>query len=156
MSATSSVHAFLEDARVPYSVVPHRAAYTAQGEAAAMHISPRDWAKVVVCFVDGDPIQAVVPAALTVNLESLLELAGGAMIRLAREDELGRLFPDCEPGAMPPFGPMYGQPVFVDVALAAAPDIAFSAGSHSEAICIRWSDFARSVKPIVGRFADRP
>ena len=155
MSTTPSVHGFLEDARVPYSVVPHKAAYTARDEAAAVHVPARDWAKVVICFVDGQPIQAVVPAALTVDLKSLLELTGGEHIRLAREDELGHLFPDCEPGAMPPLGPMYGQRVFVDVALALEPDIAFSAGSHTDAIRIRWSDFARSVKPIVGRFADR-
>ena len=156
MPAISSIHQFLNEARVPYTVVPHTPAYTAQGEAAALHVPGRDWAKVVICFVDGEPIQAVLPAPLAVNLNSLLDLAGGSEIRLAQEDELRRLFPECEPGAMPPFGPLYGQPVFVDVALAAEPELAFNAGTHTEAIRMRWADFAASIRPIVGKFAERP
>jgi Ala-tRNA(Pro) deacylase len=123
MPGTSSIHEFLREARVPYAIVPHRPAYTAQEEAAATHVPGRDWAKVVVCFIDGAPVQAVLPAPLAVNLERLLELARGGEIRLAREDELRRLYPDCEPGAMPAFGPLYEQPVFVDVALAEEPEI---------------------------------
>lgn len=152
----TSIHEFLREAHVAYSVEPHRPAYTAQEEAAAMHVPGRDWAKVVICFVDGEPIEAVVPAPLVVNLDRLLDLAGGSEIRLAREDDLQRLFPDCEPGAMPPFGPLYGQRVFVDVALAAEPEIVFNAGTHTEAIRMRWADFAASVRPIVGRFAESP
>ena len=156
MPAISSIHQFLNEARVPYTVVPHRPAYTAQEEAAALHVPGRDWAKVVICLVDGEPIQAVLPAPLVVNLDRLLELAGGDEIRLAQEEELRRLFPDCEPGAMPPFGRLYGQQVFVDVTLAAEPEIVFNAGTHTEAIRMRWADFAASTRPIVGRFAEPP
>lgn len=156
MSGIPAIHEFLHEARVAYIVLPHRPAYTAQEEAATMHVPGRDWAKVVSCFVDGEPIEAVVPAPLVVNLDRLLELAGGSEIRLAREDDLPRLFPDCEPGAIPPFGPLYGQRVFVDVALAAEPEIVFNAGTHTAAIRMRWADFAASVKPIVGRFAESP
>jgi len=141
---------------VGYTVLPHRPAYSAQAEAAAVHVPGRDWAKVVVCFVDGNPIEAVVPAPMIVNLDRLLEVAGGSVIRLAGEDELARLYPGCEPGAMPPFGPLYGQPVFVDVMLAREPVLAFNAGTHTDAIAMRWSDFAASVRPIVGRFAEPP
>ena len=154
MPPTSSIHEFLREAEVPYTVVPHRPAFTAQEEAAATHVPGRDWAKVVICFVDDEPIEAVLPAPLTVNLARLLDLAGGRQIRLAEEHELRRLFPDCEPGAMPPFGPLYGQSVFVDVTLAAEPEIVFNAGTHTEAIAMRWADFARSVGPIVGKFAE--
>ena len=150
---TASIHEFLRGAHVPYTIVPHAPAYDAQHEAAAAHVPGRDWAKVVVCFVDGEPIQAVVPATQTVNLTRLLDLTGGTEIRLAHEKELRRLFPTCEPGAMPPFGPLFGQPVFVDVRLASEPEMAFSAGSHSEAICMRWADFVSSVRPTVGNFA---
>src|SRR5436190_7798115 len=115
----SSIHEFLREAHVRYTVVPHRPAFTARDEAAASHVPGRDWAKVVVCFVDGEPVEAVVPAPSLVDLDRLLELAGGQEIRLATEDELGRLFPECEVGAMPPFGPLYRQTVFVDVAVAA-------------------------------------
>ena len=156
MPSTSSIHEFLRQAHVPYTVVPHRPAFTAQEEAAVTHVPGRDWAKVVICFVDGEPIQAVLPAPLTVNLTRLLDLAGGSEIRLAQEHELRPLFPECEPGAMPPFGPLYGQSVFVDIALAAEPEIVFNAGTHTAAIRMRWADFAASVRPIVGKFAGPP
>ena len=156
MPATSAIHEFLREAHVGYTVVPHRPAYTAQEDAAAIHVPGRDWAKVVVCFVDGEPVEAVVPAPLVVNLDRLLEVTGGSTIRLAREDELAGLYPGCEPGAMPPLGPLYGQPVFVDVTLAREPVLVFNAGTHTEAIRMRWVDFAASVRPIVGRFAEPP
>ncbi len=156
MSAPASIHAFLGEARVPYTVLPHRTAFTAQAEAAATHVPGRDWAKVVICVADEKPIQAVLPAPLVVNLDRLLALAGASSIRFAREDELRTLFPDCEPGAMPPFGPLYGQRVFVDTALAAEPEIVFNAGTHSEAIRMRYADFSAAAKPAVGLFAERP
>lgn len=154
MSGSASIHEFLREARVAYTVVPHDPAFTAQEEAATLHVPGRGWAKVVVCFVDGVPIEAILPAPSVVNLERLLELAGGSDIRLAVADELRGLYPGCEPGAMPPLGPIYGHAVFADVALAAEPTIVFNAGTHTEAIAMRWSDFARSVKPIVGSFAN--
>ena len=117
MAVTASVQEFLRTANVAYTVFPHLPAYTAQEEAAVTHVPGRDWAKAVICFADHQPIQAVVPADLTVNLERLLMLVGAETIRLAREDELGWLFPDCERGAMPPLGPLYRQRVFVDEAL---------------------------------------
>jgi Ala-tRNA(Pro) deacylase len=111
------------------------------------------WAKVVVYYVDGAPIEAVIPSPSTVNLDRLLELAGGREIRLAEEAEVRRLSPDGDAAAMPALGPLYGQTVFVDVSLATEPDIVFSSGTHVDAIAIRWADFARTVKPIVGNFA---
>jgi Ala-tRNA(Pro) deacylase len=153
MTRTALIHEFLREARVPYTVVPHPPAYSAQEEAAAVHVPGRDWAKVVACFVDGRPVQAVVPATMTVDLDRLAMLARAEIIRLAREDELRDLFPECEAGAIPPFGPLFGQDVYVDVSLAGEQEILFSAGSHSEAIQMRWSDFVASVRPIVGRFA---
>ena len=155
MSGTLAIHEFLREARVPYRVVPHRPCFTAQEEAAAAHVPGRDWAKVVVCFVDGVPVQAVLPAPLTVNLPSLLVLARGSEIRLAQEAELTELFPGCERGAVPPFGLLYGQAVYVDVKLASESEITFSAGSHTEAICMRWAEYAAIVRPIVGLFAEQ-
>jgi Ala-tRNA(Pro) deacylase len=156
MADAMSIHEFLREAHVPYTVVPHRPAFTAQEEAAATHVPGRDWAKVVVCVVDGRPVQAVVPAPFTVHLERFLELTGGSQIRLAQEDELPLLFPGCEPGAVPPFGPLYGQPIYVDVKLALEPEIVFNAGTYTEAIAMRWADFARSVRPVVGNFSQVP
>ena len=154
MAGQSLIHEFLRKAHVPYRVVPHRPAFTAQEEAAATHVPGRDWAKVIACIIDGEPVEAVVPAPAIVNLDRLLDLAGGHSIRLAEEDELRQLFPDCEIGAMPPFGPLYGQTVFVDAVLAMDPEIVFNAGTHRDAMAIRWNDFVKMVNPIVGRFAE--
>lgn len=154
MPSIASIHEFLRDAHVPYSVVPHPMAFTAQEEAAAAHVPGRDWAKVVVCVIDGDPVEAVVPATAFVNLAELRDLAGARTVRLAEESELRRLFPECELGAMPPFGPLYGQTVYVDATLALEPEIVFNAGTHREAIAMRWNDFVKMVNPIVGKFAE--
>jgi Ala-tRNA(Pro) deacylase len=154
MPATATIHEFLRDAHVPYTVVPHEAAFTAQEDAEAAHVPGRDWAKVVACFIDDEPVDAVVPAPATVNLDRLLELAGGNEVRVADERELKRLFPDCEVGAMPPFGPLYGHTIVVDASLALEPEIVFNAGTHREAIAMRWSDFVKVVNPIVGRLAE--
>lgn len=155
MAVTAAVQDFLRLANVPYTVFPHVPAYTAQTEAAVTHIPGRDWAKPVACFADGQPIQAVVPADCLVDLERLAMLTGAMVIRLANEDELDWLYPECERGAMPPFGPLYKQPVFVDQALATENRIAFNAGTHGDAVVMRFEDFAAITNPVVGRFAQR-
>lgn len=151
--ATASIQEFLRRAGVEFQMVPHWPAFTAQEQAAKAHVPGRDWAKVVICFADGQPIEAVLPATLQVDLEQLRKLANADEIRLAREHEFKDLFPDCEPGAMPPLGPLYHQAVFVDSQLATEPEIVFDAGSHSEAIRMRYADFAALVKPVLGRFS---
>lgn len=156
MAIAPSVQEFLRCANVGYAVVPHPAAYSAQEEAAVMHVPGRDWAKAVVCFADGQPIQAVVPADLEVGLARLAILARASTVRLAREDELGWLYPDCERGAVPPLGPLYKHPIYVDVMLATEDQIAFSGGTHHDAIEMRYEDFALLVHPKVGSFAVYP
>ena len=156
MSVTPSVQEFLRQANVAYTVFPHVRAYTAQEEAAVTHVPGRGWAKAVICFADGRPIQAVVPADLEVDLGRLADLARANTIRLAGEHELRWLYPDCERGAMPPLGPLYQQTVFVDRTLAAEDRIVFNAGTHADAIAMRYDDFAAITHPIVGRFARRP
>lgn len=156
MAVSELVQEFLRQSNVAYSVFPHLPAYSAQEEAAVTHISGRDWAKPVVFFADGEPIMAVVPADMVIDLEQLLLLTGADRIRLASEEELTSLYPDCEPGAMPPLGPLYDQPVFVDLALAAQPQVVFNGGTHGDAVCMRYDDFAALAKPVVGSFARRP
>ena len=156
MAVTQNVQEFLRQSNVGYSVFPHVPAFSAQEEAAVTHIPGRDWAKPVVFFADGEPIQAVVPADLVVDVDQLLALTGAERIRLATEEELSELYPDCEPGAMPPLGPLYNQSVFVDIALAAEPQIVFNGGTHADAVCMRYDDFAAVAKPVVGSFAIRP
>ena len=155
MAITAAVQEFLRRANVDYTVFRHAPAFTAQEEAAAAHVPGRNWAKVVVCFADGEPVQVVVPADLQVDLERLAEVAAASEVRLAREDELVWLFPECEPGAMPPFGPLFHQRVFVDRLLAQEEEIVFNAGTHVDAVVMRYDDFASLTEPTIGWFAIR-
>jgi Ala-tRNA(Pro) deacylase len=152
---TPRVQEFLRRANVAYTVFPHPPAFTAQEEAAVTHVPGRNWAKAVVCFADGRPIQAVVPADLDVDLEELASLAEASDIRLAVESELAWLYPDCEVGAMPPLGPLYRHQVYIDEALTPAGEIVFNGGTHADAICMRYQDFATLTRPTIGRFAAR-
>lgn len=156
MAVVPTVQEFLRRSNVPYTVFPHERAYTAQEEAAVTHVPGRDWAKAVICFVDGEPIQAVVPADLEVDLDRLGMVAHATSIRLADESELRWLYPDCERGAMPPLGPLYRQLVYVDESLADEAEIVFNAGTHGDAVRMRYGDFAAIAHPIIGRFARRP
>jgi Ala-tRNA(Pro) deacylase len=153
MAIAESIGNFLKRERVPYTIFMHRAAYTAQQEAEAAHVQGRHWAKIVVCFADSEPIQAVLPADLMVDLERLGALARAHTVRLAREAEMAGLYPDCEPGAMPPFGPIYWQRVFVDTSMVGDPEMVFNAGTHTDAVCMHYNDFAEIVRPTVGTFA---
>jgi Ala-tRNA(Pro) deacylase len=152
MAIPHSIERFLGDQHVEYAVLPHRPAYTAQEEAALAHVPGVQWAKTVACIADGVPVLAVVPAPSFVDLDRLCDVAGAREIRLAREREFEPFYPDCELGAMPPLGPLYGQAVYVDSRLARMDVIVFDAGTHSDAIRLRYDDFARLVHPIVGDF----
>ena len=149
MSIPRSVERFLGDQRVEYDVLPHRPAYTAQEGAASAHVPGRQWAKTVACLADERPILAVVPAPELVDLDRLRDVVSAARIRLASEREFEGLYPDCEIGAMPPLGPLYGQPVFIDRSLTAG-EIVFDAGSHRDAVRMKYDDFERVVQPTVG------
>jgi Ala-tRNA(Pro) deacylase len=149
----AAISEYLERNQANYSVLSHPTAFTAQEEAAAAHVPGREWAKTVVCFADDQPILAVLPAPLTVDLNRLQQTAHAHSIRLAHEREFGRLYQDCELGAMPPFGPLFGQRVFVDKELTTDPEVSFSAGSHHDAIRMPYREFERLVQPTVAEFA---
>ena len=160
MSVSPSILEFLRQADIGYTAFPHPRAYTAKQEAAAAAVPQHNWAKVVTCFADGEPVQAVVPADCDVDFDRLGRVIGVPEVRMASEDELDWLYPDCETGAMPPLGPLYRQMVYVDEQLAADEKIAFNAGTFANAIAMRFSDFARMTRPVIGRFSrssgDRP
>jgi Ala-tRNA(Pro) deacylase len=156
VAVSPSVQEYLRRSQIAYSVFHHRPAYSAQEEAAVTHVPGRDWAKSVVCFADGEPIQAVVAADREVDLDRLAELAHAAAIRLAFESELDWLYPECEHGAMPPFGPLYKQRVFVDESLGEEENIVFNGGTHADAIVMRFEDFVLLARPTIGSFAERP
>lgn len=153
MAVVPAIQEFLRQADVAYTVLPHRRAFTATAEAAAAAVPRDSWAKVIVAFADGEPIQAVVPADCDVDLEGLASVVGVPHLRMATEDELDWLYPDCEVGAMPPLGPLFRQLVFLDERLASRAEIAFNAGTFGDAIAMSIRDFKALVRPVVGRFA---
>ena len=150
-----SIDQFLHHARVPFTTFQHTPAFTAQEEAAVSHVPGHSWAKIVVCFVDEEPVLAVLPAAMRVDLEALRVLAGAVAIRLAQESEFAGLYPECQPGAMPPFGDLYLQRVFVDKSLVGECEMCFNAGTHTDAIRMHYGDFVEVAHPVVGSFARR-
>jgi Ala-tRNA(Pro) deacylase len=156
MAISPSVERFLKSNGVDYRVVQHPLAFTAQEDAALAHVPGREWAKTVVCLADGEPIQAVLPAHLAIDVERLRALAGVHSLRLAEESEFETLYPGCARGAMPPLGPLFGQRVFVDVLLTADTEITFNAGTHTDAIRMRYDAFAELAHPVIGDFAQRP
>lgn len=144
---------FLDQNTVKYVVITHSRAYTSQGVAESAHISGNEMAKTVMLKKDGELCMAVLPASKHVNLTEFGRAANSKDISLASEFEFRDRFPDCELGAMPPFGNLYGLPVYVDKSLTQDKEIAFNAGSHLELIQMSYSDFERLVKPQVLEFA---
>ena len=143
---------FLEKNNVDYLTIQHSPAYTAQEIAASAGIPGKELAKSVIVKVDGELAMAVLPASFGVNFQKLKKAVGGRQVELAAEDEFKDQFPDCELGAMPPFGNLYGLEVYVDESLAEDQDIAFNACRHSELIKMSYLDFEALVKPTVVNF----
>jgi Ala-tRNA(Pro) deacylase len=156
MAIQRSIELFLQKNRIPFTTFGHPAAFTAQERAAASHVPGWHWAKTVVCLADGKPVMAVLPAPCVVDFERLQQLVGAAEIRLASEDDIARLFPECEPGAVPPFGLLYGYPVFVDSRLVGDPEIVFEGGKQTSGICMHYGDFVEVAHPVVGSFGCLP
>lgn len=146
---------FLEQNQVPYTHTVHPLAYTAREVAAAEHVPAREVAKTVIFLSEHGYGMAVLPGDSVVDLEQLrLDLAL-SRLRLATEAELADLFPPCELGAMPPFGNLFGLPVYVDSRLAGEDMITFNAGTHRDVIHMHFGDFERMVQPSVVAFSRR-
>ncbi len=144
---------YLDEQEVRYVTVRHSPAFTAQEVAASAHISGYEMAKTVMIKVGGKMAMAVLPAPLHVDLRHLRELTGAQDIELAGESEFKALFPDCELGAMPPFGKLYGMETYVAQRLAEDEYIAFNAGTHTELIRMRFRDFERLAEPRILAFS---
>ncbi len=140
---------------VSFELEQHKVAYTAQDLAAAEHISGKRVAKVVVAMVDGQMVMLVLPASAHADVDRVKTELGAKEVRLAREEEFASIFPDCEVGAMPPFGSLYNVSVVVDQSLANAREITFQAGSHRESMRIKYADFERLEQPRVLGIAAR-
>jgi len=144
---------YLRGAGVTFTLTEHPVRYTAQELAQVEHVSGRLIAKVVMLVADGKPIMAVLPGVAKVNLPGILKALNAHDVRLALENEFGQLFPDCEVGAMPPFGNLYNVPVLVDTRLTADPVILFNAGNHRWTITMSYADYAKLVHPVTADFA---
>jgi Ala-tRNA(Pro) deacylase len=150
------LQSYLDGYKIPYQVVNHSVAYRAREAADSLHVPADTFAKVVIFKADGRFIMTVLPSIWNVDLKRLEEVLECPRVRLATEEELAVLFPDCEIGSMPPFGNLYGTPVYVDAMLAKDEEIVFDAGTHAGAIKIRYKDFAELVHPQVGEFHREP
>lgn len=144
---------FLNSRRVKYVTIEHSPAYTAAETAASAHVSGRDFAKTVIVEMGGGMAMVVLPANRKIVLSDLRDIVGDPNLKLSSEDDFIERFPDCELGAMPPFGNLYGLPVYVAQSLADEPEIAFNAGTHREVIKLAYSDFADLVQPRILDFA---
>jgi Ala-tRNA(Pro) deacylase len=144
---------FLDSHQIKYVVIAHSPAYTAQEIAASAHISGKELAKTVVVKLDGKMALAVLPASYKVDLELLKKATGATRVELADEKEFVGMFPNCEPGGMPPFGNLFGMDVFVADTLAEDEEIAFNAGSRSELIKLAYKDYEQLVQPKVFKFS---
>ncbi len=141
--------AFLDSHGVRYVSIQHSVAFTASEVAESVHVKGRDFAKTVIVKMGSVMAMVVLPASRRIVLHDLRDMLGSVELRLATEAEFKGAFPDCELGAMPPFGNLYGMPVYVEASLADETEIAFNAGTHSEVIQMAYEDFAELVKPMV-------
>lgn len=148
----NQVKQYLDENDVKYVIMGHSPAYTAREIAEASHIPGKHFAKTVMVKVDGRLALAVLPASDHVDLKSLKRSLGAESVELAQEEEFKNSFPDCELGAMPPFGNLFDMEVFVSPHLTEADRIAFNAGSHTEIMQLAYSDFQRLVNPAVVTF----
>lgn len=149
----SKLREFLDSHNVKYLVMSHSLAYTAQGVAALAHVSGKKLAKTVILKIDGILAMAVIPAADHVDLSRIKKITGAMVVELASEREFKDAFPDCETGAMPPFGNLYDMAVYADASLTRNQEITFTAGSHREVVRMRWDDMMRLVNPTIDSVA---
>jgi Ala-tRNA(Pro) deacylase len=139
--------AFLDENRVQYTRHSHPTAYTAREVASVEHIPAHKIAKTVIFLTENGYGMAVLPGDYMLDMQGLRNMLGVSRLRLATESELGELFPECELGAMGPFGNLCGLPVYVDSGLAGEQNIAFNAGTHRDVIHMRFDDLRRLVQP---------
>ena len=153
MNCKDRLESYLREDQVPFETHHHPTAFTAQEVAASEHTPGKMVVKVVMVLADGELSMLAMPAPYQADLERVGEALGATEVRLANEEEFAPAFPDCEIGAMPPFGNLYDLPVYVDEALAEDETIVVQAGTHTDTIRLKYADFERLVEPTVVRFA---
>jgi Ala-tRNA(Pro) deacylase len=146
------LEAYLREKQVPFDVRHHPRAITAQEVAASEHVPGKMLAKTVMVLADGKMVMLALPAPYQVDVDKAGKVLG-VEVRLAHEEEFENTFPDCEVGAMPPFGNLYEVPVYVEAALAEDETIVFRAGTHTDTMSLSYADFERLVEPTISEFA---
>jgi len=155
MKGNERLETLLREHRAPFEAQRHAQAFTAQEIAGSEHVPGKMFAKVVMVMADGRLVMLVLPAPHLVDYGKAKALLGAREVRLAEEGEFAATFPDCEVGAMPPFGNLYGLPTYVDKSLAEDDTIVFNAGSHTETVTMKYADYERLAKPVVADFSRR-
>jgi len=153
MECRDRLEDYLRENGVPFEVQHHPRAITAQEVAATEHVPGKMLAKVVMVLVDGEMVMLTLPAPYQVDLEKVGKVLEAEEARLAEEEEFEGAFPDCEVGAMPPFGNLYDLPVYVEEALAEDETIFFRAGTHTDTMSVRYANFEQLVEPTVAVLA---
>ena len=153
MKCRERMEKYLRENGVGFEVKTHEQAFTMQEVAAALHVPGNQVAKVVIVCADKEKVMLVLPAPYRMNVDLVRDMVGANKVRLAKEEEFADLFPDCATGAMPPFGNLYGVPVYVDRSMAEEPDMVFRIGTHRETMKITYADFVRLAQPVVGDFS---
>jgi len=155
MTVARKLKQYLDEQHAPYDVLQHEEKFTSPEIAESLHVPGREMAKVVMVQTDGRLVMAVLPSNRFVDLIRFAEATHAEMVGLATEEDFRRCFPDCEVGAMPPFGNLYGIEVLVDESLARDEEIAFEAGNHHEAIRMKFRDYSELVQPRVADFGQK-
>jgi Ala-tRNA(Pro) deacylase len=144
---------YLHDNKIHHQLIEHETAFTAHEVARSTHVPESDLAKTIIVRADGGFWMVVLRADQAIDMNLLRKALEAKELHFAHEEDLDFLFPDCQTGAMPPFGNLYGIPVIVDASLAADEDIVFNACSHTKAIRMKFSDYGRLVRPKISVFA---
>jgi Ala-tRNA(Pro) deacylase len=151
--SSKKLKAFLDENNIKYVFIKHSSAFTSQEIASSAHVSGKEFAKTVIIKIDEKMAMAVLPASYQIDFNHFYEALGTKKVKLASEAEFKFLFPDCEVGAMPPFGNLYNMEVLVAEVLTENREIAFNAGTHTELIKLSYEDFERLVQPRILKFS---
>ena len=154
MAKISDLLRYLQSNKVEFHVMEHDPAFSAHDVAASAHVPESEMAKAILIRMDEHYWMAVLRADQRINEQMVRRVFGAKTVHLAHEEDLGLLFPDCQIGAMPPFGNLYGLPVLVEECLAEDEEIVFNACTHTKAIRMKFKDFRRLAKPVVAGFAE--
>ena len=152
MAIPATLKKFLTVQKIKHKALKHEVAYTAQEMAAAQHVPGKQVAKTVLVKTDKGYVLAVLPAIHLIHFTQFRKIAKARKASLASEKEIEKLTPGFAAGATPPFGVLFNLPTIVDKALTEDVEIVFSGGSHTDSIKIKYADFAKVAKPVVGAF----